>query len=189
MPDSIIRCDWANSSPLMQEYHDNVWGVPCHDEHELFKMLILEGMQAGLSWSIILRKMGTLCEAFDGFDPKIVAAYGDAKIAQLLANPGIIRNRLKVNAAIQNAKAYFQLCDEYGSLANFLWAYVDGRPIINEWETIDQNPACTPLSDTISKDLKKMGFRFVGSTIIYAWIQAVGVVNDHILSCRFKHIG
>ncbi|MDR2690519.1 MAG: DNA-3-methyladenine glycosylase I [Azoarcus sp.] len=186
MPDEIIRCDWANANLLTQQYHDHKWGIPVHNERELFKMLILEGQQAGLSWSTILKKMDTLCAAFDDFDPRILAGYGDAKVEQLLQDPGIIRNRLKINAAIQNAKAYFKLCEHHGSLDAFIWAYVDGKPIINEWSEMKQIPARTGLSDTISQDLQKYGFKFVGSTIAYAFMQSVGLVNDHLLSCHFR---
>lgn len=186
MDDNINRCGWAQNSEAEQCYHDTQWGVPVHDDKQLFKMLILEGQQAGLSWSTILKKMDTLCAAFDNFDPEIVAHYNEAKIESLLQNPGIIRNKAKVNAAVNNAKRYFELCQIYGSLDAFLWGYVDFKPIQNQWEGMSQVPASTPLSDTISKDLKKLGFKFVGSTIVYAFMQAVGVVNDHLLSCTFR---
>ena len=182
----IIRCGWAAREGLEQEYHDKVWGVPVHDDRTLFRMLMLEGQQAGLSWSTILRKMDALNEAYDGFDPALLARYGEDKLAELLANPGIIRNRLKIRAAIENAKAYFTLCQRHGSLDQFLWGYVDGAPVVNRWERLDQVPASTPLSDRISADLKKLGFKFVGTTIVYAFLQAVGVVNDHLVSCAFR---
>jgi len=188
MIDNITRCDWANSEPLSQKYHDEVWGKPCHDEHTLFKMLILEGKQAGLAWITILRKWDTLCAAFDDFDPAKLAAYDEEKIAQLLENPGIIRNRLKVAAAVNNANLYFKLCEKYGSLDKFLWSYVKGKPVVGKWETQGQIPIKTALSDEISNDLKKLGFKFVGSTIVYSYLQAVGVVNDHILTCAFRNM-
>lgn len=183
---SIKRCSWADKSKLEQEYHDNKWGRPVHDDHELFKMLILEGQQAGLSWSTILKKMDALCDAYDDFRPEKLALYDEAKMKRLLSNSGIIRNRLKVNAAVNNAKMYFKLCDNYGSLDHFLWSYVDGRPILNHWETMQEVPANTPLSDEISIQLKKEGFKFVGSTIVYSLMQSVGMVNDHLASCSFR---
>lgn len=181
----IKRCDWAVKSKLEQEYHDKVWGIPEHDDRKLFKMLIFEGKQAGLSWSTILKKMDTLCEAFDDFDPEVLVTYDDTKIESLLQNDGVIKNRLKVNAVVNNAKAYFKLCEEFGSLDNYLWKFVDNKPIINAWTKIEDVPANTPLSDAISKDLKKRGFKFVGTTIIYSFMQAVGMVNDHLVSCAF----
>ena len=159
----IIRCDWANKSELEKKYHDEEWGIPVHDDKKLFKMLILEGKQAGLSWTTILSKMNTLCEAFDDFDPNIIIKYDDKKVENLLNNEGIIRNKLKINAVINNAKQYFKLCEEFGSLDKYLWAYVD----------------------KISKELKKRGFKFVGSTVIYAFMQAIGMVNDHLVTCSF----
>jgi DNA-3-methyladenine glycosylase I len=186
MEDEIIRCPWANADPLSRRYHDSEWGAPCHDERRLFKMLILEGKQAGLSWYGILKKMDTLSAAFDDFDPQKLAAYDAAKVARLLQDPGIIRNRLKVNAAITNAKAYFKLCEPHGSLDKYLWGVIGGRQVTGNWETQDQVPATSPLSDEISRDLKQLGFKFVGSTIIYSYLQAVGVVNDHLISCAFR---
>lgn len=182
----IIRCGWAAREGLEQEYHDRVWGVPVHDDKAFFRMLMLEGQQAGLSWSTILRKMDALNDAYDGFDPAILVQYDEAKEAQLLGNPGIIRNRLKILAAIGNARAYYALCEAHGSLDQFLWAYVGGKPVVNHWESLSQVPASTPLSDRISLDLKKLGFKFVGTTIVYAFLQAVGVVNDHLISCSFR---
>lgn len=181
----IIRCNWANKSELEQKYHDEEWGVPVHHDKKLFKMLILEGKQAGLSWTTILSKMDTLCEAFDDFDPNIIIKYDDKKIESLLKNEGVIRNKLKINAVITNAKEYFNLCEEFGSLDKYLWTYVDNKPIKNSWTKIEDVPARTELSDKISKDLKKRGFKFVGSTIIYAFMQAVGMVNDHLVTCSF----
>lgn len=180
-----MRCHWATRSELEREYHDREWGVPVHDERRLFKMLCLEGMQAGLSWRTVLTKMDAFCAAFDDFDPEKVTAYDEEKVEALMQNEGIIRNRLKINSVITNARAYKELCGEFGSLDSYLWAYVDGAPIQNAWETQEQIPASTPLSDAISKDLKKRGFKFVGSTIIYAYIQSIGMVNDHLVSCAF----
>jgi DNA-3-methyladenine glycosylase I len=182
----INRCPWANADPFSLRYHDAEWCVACHDERRLFKMLILEGKQAGLAWVTILRKQDALCAAFDDFDPARLAVYDDAKVAELLANPGIIRNRLKIAAAIQNARAYYRLCEEYGSLDSYVWGFTGGRQVIGKWETQEMMPATTPLSDTISRELKRFGFKFVGSTIVYSWLQAVGVVNDHITSCAFR---
>lgn len=186
MADNKIRCDWAKKNDLERSYHDAHWGKPVHDDKVLFKMLILEGQQAGLSWSTILSKWETLCAAFDDFDPAILKDYDDKKIEALLKNEGIIRNRLKVNAAITNAKAYYKLCEEFGSLDKYLWGFVGNKQIVNSWSKIEEVPASTELSDTISKDLKKRGFKFVGSTTIYAYMQAVGLVNDHLLSCAFR---
>jgi DNA-3-methyladenine glycosylase I len=185
MPDKT-RCPWANSDPLSREYHDLRWGVPCRDERELFKMLILEGKQAGLAWVTILRKAEGILRAFDGLDPEIVARYGDRKVAELLRNPEVIRNRLKIGAAIGNARAYLKLREKGTSLGEFLWGYVGGVPVVNHWRSMEELPASTPLSDRISRDLKALGFKFVGSTIVYSWAQAVGVVDDHLESCQFK---
>ena len=157
-----------------------------HDDGKLFEMLILEGMQAGLTWITVLKKREAFREAFDGFDPKKVAAYDEAKIQEFMANEGIIRNRLKINSAVTNAKLFLEVVDKYGSFDKFIWSYVDHKPIINYPEKIEDLPATTSLSDKISKDLKKMGFKFVGSTIIYAYMQATGMVNDHIAECFFK---
>ncbi len=186
MMGKIRRCDWANKSKLEQEYHDKEWGIPVHDDKKLFKMLILEGMQAGLSWSIILVKMPALCAAFDDFDPEILAAYDEKKVGELLQNEGIIRNRRKVEAAISNAKAYFRIRDEFGSLDNYLWSYVDHRPIVNSWTRMEDVPSSTAVSDALSRDLKKRGFKFAGTTIIYAFMQSVGMVNDHLTYCAFR---
>lgn len=182
----LKRCDWALKSKLEQEYHDEEWGIPVHDERKLFKMLILEGKQAGLSWATILAKRETLCAAFDDFDPAILVNYDSAKVEELLQNSGIIKNRLKVNAVISNAKAYWKLCEEFGSLDKYLWSFVDYKPIVNSWTKIEDVPASTPISDALSKDLKKRGFKFVGTTTIYAFMQAVGMVNDHVTYCAFR---
>jgi DNA-3-methyladenine glycosylase I len=181
------RCDWAGNDPLYVEYHDTQWGRPVHDDHMLFEMLILEGMQAGLSWITILKKREAFRAAFDSFDIDKIARYDDAKLAELMQNPGVIRNRLKISAAVPNAKAYRAVQEEYGSFDAYLWSYVGGKPVRNHWTTYRENPATTELSDRISKDLKKRGFKFVGSTIVYAYLQAVGVVNDHITSCFVYH--
>lgn len=177
------RCPWAGNIPIYIDYHDNEWGRPEHDDTKLFEMLILEGMQAGLSWITILNKREAFREAFDGFDPNLVSRYGDEKFQELMANEKIVRNRLKINAAINNAKLFLEVAKKYGSFDHFIWGYVDGTPITGHWETTGQMPAFTPLSDQISKDLKKMGFKFVGSTIIYSFMQAIGMVNDHITGC------
>ncbi|AVR98613.1 DNA-3-methyladenine glycosylase I [Pseudoduganella armeniaca] len=174
------RCRWANpANPRYLAYHDEEWGVPCHDEQRLFEMLNLEGAQAGLSWETILNKRDSYRAAFDGWDAETIAAYGPDKVAQLLADPGIVRNRLKVAAAIANAQAYLRLRAEGQTLDSFLWAYVDGKPLQNTGEF----PAKTALSDRLSKDLAKRGFKFVGSTIVYAYMQGIGMVNDHAASC------
>ena len=176
-----FRC--FGNTPLYADYHDNEWGRPVHDDNKLFEMLILEGAQAGLSWETVLKKREVYREAFDGFDPRKVALYDDAKIVELMANASIIRNRLKVNAAVINAKLFLEIVEKYGSFDKFLWAYVEYKPIVGHWERFDDMPATTPISDKISKDLKKMGFKFVGSTIIYSFMQAVGMVNDHLKPC------
>lgn len=183
MQNELIRCPWGDTDDaLMREYHDTQWGKPCFDEHTLFEMLILEGAQAGLSWSCILHKRENYRAAFDDWDIEKIAAYDDAKIAELLQNGGIVRNRLKVAAAIGNARAVLKI----GSLSACIWDYVGGKPVINQWRAQEEMPASTPLSDQISKDMKKRGFKFAGSTIIYSYLQAIGVVNDHIAACAFK---
>lgn len=180
------RCGWANDNQLEQGYHDEMWGIPVFEDKELFKMLCLEGMQAGLSWATVLKKMGSLCEAYDDFDPEIVVTYDEKREAELLQNKGIIRNRLKVKSVAINAKAYFKVREEFGSFSSYVWGFVNHKPIINSWKSIEEVPAKTELSDKISKDLKKRGFKFVGSTIVYAFMQAVGMVNDHLLDCDFR---
>jgi DNA-3-methyladenine glycosylase I len=176
------RCEWA-ATPLSIPYHDLEWGTPVHDDNKLFEFLILEGAQAGLSWETILKKRENYRAAFDGFDPQLVAAYDDLKVAALLADPGIIRNRLKIASAIRNAKAYLKVQDEFGSFDAYLWRFVDGKPVVNAWQSLRDLPASTPLSDALSKDLKARGFNFIGTTICYAFLQAVGVVNDHVVRC------
>jgi DNA-3-methyladenine glycosylase I len=169
--------------PLYVDYHDNEWGRPVHDDRKLFEMLILEGAQAGLSWITVLKKRGNYRALFDNFEPAKVALYDENKIAGLLANEGIIRNRLKVNSAVINAKLFLEIAGKHGSFDNFIWNYVDGEPIIGHRESICDIPATTPVSDKISKDLKKLGMKFVGSTIIYSFMQATGMVNDHVRDC------
>ncbi|NIA54572.1 DNA-3-methyladenine glycosylase I [Massilia sp. TW-1] len=178
-----IRCTWANmANPRYIAYHDHEWGVPCHDETTLFEMLNLEGAQAGLSWETILNKRDNYRVAFDGWNAGKIARYDDAKVADLLANPGIVRNRLKVAAAINNARAYLRLRDDGLTLDDYLWRFVDGQPIVNDWPD-GARPARTDLSDRISKDLGKRGFKFVGSTIVYAYMQGIGMVDDHDRAC------
>lgn len=177
------RCPWAGDIPIYIDYHDKEWGKECHDDNKLFEMLILEGAQAGLSWITILKKREAYRKAFDGFDPQKVALYSTDKVEELMNNKGIVRNRLKINAAIINAKAFLKIVEEYGSFDKFIWSYVDYTPIIGHWKSINEVPITTPISDKISKDLKKRGFKFVGSTIIYSYMQAIGMVNDHIVEC------
>ncbi len=181
------RCSWVPADdPLYIAYHDDEWGVPEYDDRRLFEMLILEGAQAGLSWITILRKRENYRRAFDGFDAEKIARYGTQKIASLLNDPGIVRNRLKVNAAVGNARACLDIQDEFGGLSDYLWQFVGGEPKVNAWKTLGEVPASTPESDAMSRALKKRGFKFVGSTICYAFMQAVGMVNDHTTDC-FRH--
>ena len=177
----IIRC--FGNTPLYIEYHDKEWGRPVHDDNKLFEMLILEGMQAGLSWITALNKREAYRKAFDGFDANKIVLYNDDKIAELMANEGIIRNRLKINSVVTNAKLFLEIQEKYGSFDKFIWGYVNYKPIVGHWEKFEDMPLTTPISDKISKDLKKMGFKFVGSTIIYSFMQATGMVNDHVKSC------
>jgi DNA-3-methyladenine glycosylase I len=181
-----IRCDWAAGSELEQKYHDEEWGKEVHDEQKLFEMLILESMQAGLSWSTILKKRKTLTEAYDYFDYKKIAEYKQEKIDSLLNDPGIIRNKLKITAAINNAQMFMRIQAEYDSFDQYIWAYVDNKPKQNRWTSIKEVPATTELSDKISKELKKKGFKFLGSTTVYAYMQSIGMVNDHVLSCFLR---
>jgi DNA-3-methyladenine glycosylase I len=184
------RCSWAGTDPLYIDYHDREWGVPLHDERTLFEMLILDGAQAGLSWITILKKRDHYRAAFDNFDARKMARYGERKVRALLVNPGIVRNLLKVEAAIHNAGMLLKLQEREGSLDDYLWRYVDGKPVINARRSIKEIPARTPLSDTISKDLSRRGFKFVGPTICYAFMQAVGMVNDHTVDCfRYRELG
>ena len=183
------RCGWSVGDPLYEAYHDLEWGVPVRDDATLFEFLVLETFQAGLSWITILRKRENFREAFDHFDYRGIAEYGEDKVAELLDNPGIVRNKLKVRATIGNAIAFMKVQEEFGSFSNYIWGYVDGKPIKNSWNDYRDAPATTPLSDTISKDLKKRGFKFVGSTIVYAFMQATGIVNDHEVNCfRYNEV-
>ena len=182
----LVRCAWCGESPLYQAYHDTEWGVPLHDDRALFELLTLEGAQAGLSWITVLKKRENYRAAFAGFDPALVAQFGDAETAALLVNPGIVRNRLKIASTIGNARAFLAIQAEFGSFDAWLWNFVDGLPIQNTLGSIREIQASTPLSDALSKALKKRGFRFVGSTICYAFLQAAGLVNDHTTDC-FRH--
>jgi DNA-3-methyladenine glycosylase I len=180
------RCGWAKDN-LAIRYHDEEWGVPVHDDRRWFEFLILEGAQAGLSWDTILRKREHYRRAFAGFDPDAVARFDEARIESLLGDPGIVRNRLKVASAVKNARAFLRVSDEFGGFDTFIWRFVEGRPVQNAWTSLGKVPARTPLSDAMSKDLKKRGFTFVGSTICYALMQATGLVNDHLVVC-FRHL-
>jgi len=180
------RCPWCESFDLYRQYHDQEWGVPCHDDNALFELLILEGAQAGLSWATILKKRDHYRQVFDGFQPHLIAQYDDAKVAALLADPGIVRNRAKVAASIQNAKAFLELTASDQTFSDFLWQFVDGEPIQNRWHALSEVPGKTTRSDTMSKALRLAGFKFVGSTICYAFMQAAGMVNDHLVTC-FRH--
>lgn len=182
----INRCGWSISDPLMTDYHDNEWGVPVHDDRKHFEFIVLDGAQAGLSWQTVLKKREAYREAFDNFDPKKVARYDERKIEELLNNPGIIRNRLKVSSAIKNANAFLEVRKEFGTFDKYIWQFVGGSPMRNTWKSLKELPAKTPESDAMSKDMKKRGFNFVGSTICYAYMQAAGMVNDHTVGC-FRH--
>lgn len=179
----ITRCGWVTTDPLYLAYHDTEWGVPEYDDRKLFELLILEGAQAGLSWLTILKKRDNYREAFAQFNPSVIARFGDQRVAQLLANPGIVRNRLKIMATLQNARAFLTLQKESGHFAEFLWAFVKGKPKQNTWKTLREVPARTSESDAMSKALTQQGFKFVGSTICYAFMQATGMVNDHVVDC------
>ena len=190
MSNTPQRCTWCGNEPFYVEYHDQEWGVPLHDERALFEFLILEGAQAGLSWSTILKKRAGYRRAFDNFDAERIARYGEAEVARLLADAGIVRNRLKVASAIGNARATLAVREEFGGLDAYFWRFVDGQPIQNAWTELGQLPARTDLSDKISRDLKQRGFKFVGSTIVYAHMQATGMVNDHLVDCyRYRELG
>jgi DNA-3-methyladenine glycosylase I len=185
----IKKCTWALSSLSEEHYHDHEWGVQVHDDRLLFEFLILEGAQAGLSWSTILNKRDGYRLAFNNFDAELIARYDDNKINELLVNPGIVRNKLKINAAVINAQAFLKVQQEFGSFDNYIWQFVDGRPLQNVWETAANIPVATQISELMSKDLKKRGFKFVGSTICYAYMQATGMVNDHTVDCyRYAEI-
>ena len=190
MPREKTRCTWPGSDPLMLAYHDEEWGTPLHDDRLLFEFLILEGAQAGLSWRTILNKRENYRRAFDRFDAKKIARYDARKKKQLLADAGIVRNRLKIDATIDNAKAFLEAQDKFGSFDAYIWGFVEGKPIRNEFRALKEIPASTQQSDAMSKDLKKRGFRFVGSTICYAFMQATGMVNDHMVECfRYRTVG
>jgi DNA-3-methyladenine glycosylase I len=183
------RCPWPSSDPLMLTYHDHEWGVPVHDDTKLFEHIILDAFQAGLSWKTILHKRENFREAFEHFDYAKIASFDQKKINKLLVNEGIIRNRLKIEASVRNAQATIKLVEKYGSLDKYLWGFVDGKTVINKWTGISKIPPSTPLSDRVSKDLKKNGFSFVGSTICYSFLQAAGLVNDHLVDCfRYKDL-
>jgi DNA-3-methyladenine glycosylase I len=186
--ENVVRCHWAKNA-LNIPYHDEEWGVPLHDDQKLFEFIVLEGAQAGLSWDTVLKKRARYREVFDGFDPEKVARYDKKKVQSLLADPGIIRNRMKIEAAIGNARVFLRVQEEFGTFDAYIWRFVGGRPKQNAWKTHKQIPALTPESDAMSKDLKKRGFRFVGSTICYAHMQATGMVNDHVVGCfRFAEL-
>lgn len=181
------RCAWAVNNQMDQDYHDTEWGVPIHDDRLLFEFLNLEGAQAGLSWTTILAKRENYRKAFDNFEAKKIIKYNQKKIDQLLQNKGIVRNKLKVNAVVSNAKVFLEIQKEYGSFDKYIWSFADGKPIQNKWQNREEVPATTPLSDRMSKDMKKKGFKFIGSTICYAFMQAIGMVNDHTVDCfRYK---
>jgi len=183
------RCEWAGRSDLEQAYHDQEWGVAVHDDGRLFEFLILEGAQAGLSWSTILKKREGYRRAFDHFDAVAISKYSESKVATLLGDSEIIRNRLKINAAITNARAFLEVQKEFGSFDHYIWRFVDGKPVMNAWKQLTEIPSSTPVSDAMSRALKKRGFKFVGTTICYAFMQAVGMVNDHVVECyRYKEI-
>jgi len=184
------RCEWCGDDPLYMKYHDKEWGVPVHNDRKLFEFLILEGAQAGLSWITILRKRPAYREAFDQFDFNKIAKYNERKIQSLLKNPGIVRNRLKVRGTVTNARAFLLVREEFGTFNKYIWQFVEGEPIQNKYKNLKTIPAQTAISDSLAKDLKKRGFTFVGSTICYAFMQAIGMVNDHTVSCfRYKELG
>ena len=184
-----VRCPWPGMDPLYVRYHDEEWGVPVHDDRKLFEFLTLEGAQAGLSWITILRKRAAYARVFENFDAGRVASYGDADVERLLGDPGIVRNRAKIRSAIGNARAFLRVREEFGSFDAYMWRFVDGEPVVNAWTDLSQLPASTPLSETMSKDLKKRGFSFIGPTVCYAHMQAVGMVNDHLVTCfRYEEL-
>lgn len=188
-PDDRRRCGWCGTDPLYVRYHDEEWGVPVHDDRRQFEFLILEGAQAGLSWITVLRKREHYRQAFADFDPHAVARFTRRDVARLLRNPGIVRNRLKVEGAVRNARAFLDVQEEFGSFDRYVWQFVGGRPIVNGWKTLKQVPAATKESDALSQDLKRRGFSFVGSTIVYAHMQATGMVNDHLVDCfRYREL-
>ena len=187
------RCGWVsittNVKPFYVDYHDHEWGVPVRDDQLMFEFLTLEAFQAGLSWEIVLKKRQNFRKAFDGFDPKVVAGYGEPKVQSLLQDAGIIRNQLKIRATINNAQRFLEVANEFGSFCDYLWGFVDGKTIVNTWKSMGELPASTPLSDRVAKDLKSRGFKFLGSTVMYAHMQAVGMINDHEVSCyRYREV-
>jgi DNA-3-methyladenine glycosylase I len=183
------RCAWSTGSELYTRYHDTEWGVPVFDDKKHFEFLVLESAQAGLSWITILKKREHYRTAYDNFDPKKVARYGEAKKAKLLANAGIVRNRLKIEASINNAQQFLKIQKEYGSFSNYIWSFTNGKPVIGKWKSLDEIPAKTALSDTVSRDMKKRGFKFLGSIIMYSHLQATGIINDHVTDCfRYKEL-
>ena len=185
----IKRCDWTSTNPLMIKYHDEEWGVPLHNDRKLFEFIILDAFQAGLSWNTIINKRKNFRKAFDNFDPVKISKYDAKKINELLNDAGIIRNKMKVNATIQNAKAFLLLKKEFGSFDKYIWQFTGGKTIVNKWKTLKELPAKTKESDAMSKDLKERGFNFVGSTICYAFMQAAGMINDHLVTCfRYKEV-
>lgn len=186
MADDRTRCAWLHDDPLMLAYHDREWGVPEHDDRALYEKLVLDGAQAGLSWRTILHRREGYRKAFRGFDPQVIAGWGSREMERLGNDAGIIRNRAKIRSAIRNARAFLEVQAECRSFDAYLWSFVDGRPIVNHWTSLDQVPATSPESEALSKDLKQRGFSFVGPTIIYAYMQAIGMVNDHVVSC-FRH--
>ncbi|MEA2078448.1 MAG: DNA-3-methyladenine glycosylase I [Pseudomonadota bacterium] len=186
MTKPVTRCGWVSDDPLYVKYHDREWGVPVYSERKLFEMLILEGAQAGLSWITILKKRAHYRKVFDRFDPEKIALYDKRKVNSLLKDPGIVRNHLKVKSTISNAQRYLELKEQEGRFSDFLWQFVDGKPVVNKWETLEEVPAKTAQSDAMSKALKARGFKFVGTTICYAFMQAVGMVNDHMVDCDFR---
>ncbi|MDR1612475.1 MAG: DNA-3-methyladenine glycosylase I [Planctomycetota bacterium] len=184
-----IRCGWCLGNDRYRRYHDEEWGVPLRDDRGQFEFLVLEGAQAGLSWSTILNKREGYRRAFAGFDPEKVACFTEKRVEKLLADPGIVRNRLKIAAAVANARRFIELRDKHGSFSAWIWSFVDGKPIVNRWTSLDQIPASSPESDRLSRELKRLGFKFVGSTIIYAHMQATGMVNDHLVDChRYREV-
>lgn len=186
MKQELNRCHWTMNDPLMNAYHDEEWGVPLHDDQKLFEFMVLDAFQAGLSWKTVLHKRENFRTAFDNFDARLIAGYDDQKIAALLNDPGIIRNKLKVQATVTNAQRFLDIQEQYGSFDRYIWQFVNGRPMANKWKSMADLPATSKESDAMSKDLKKRGFKFVGSTICYAFMQAAGMVNDHVVDC-FRH--
>ena len=185
----LQRCDWPGSDELMIKYHDDEWGVPNHDDRKWFEYITLDAFQAGLSWAIVLNKRENFRKAFNNFDPKIIAEYDQIKVEELIQDAGIIRNKLKINATISNAKVFLDVQKEFSSFDNYIWRFVNGKPIVNHWKSITNLPASTVESDKLSTDLKKRGFKFVGTTICYAFMQSAGMVNDHLITCfRYKEI-